>query len=512
MPLSANQIPQDTWALRVKPGVKRDGTVFEEDYWTSCQWTRFQRGLPRSIGGYQRVVPGFNAISRGLYVFPNQGVNYVTSGWSDGVEVALTDASGFGGGTQDRTPAGFVADDDNVWQFDAMFNAGGSNTALIAHAAPNLNYIDSDVAMPVYYGDATATDALVTVGQSVSGGAVVLHPYLMIYGSDGQVAWSDANTPTNFATGDAGSARICENKIVKGLITRGGFYSPAGLLWSLTSLIRATFIGAPAIFRFDTISDQTSILSSSCVIEYDGLYFWIGIDRFLVFNGTVKEVPNNMNINYFFDNLNFAQRQKVWACKIPRYGEIWWFYPKGDATECNDAIIYNVREDTWYDAGLAPGAARSSGFYAQVFPQPLMMSNVLDEGGAVSLWKHETGANEVSDTVNAIRSFIDTCDISWCASGPDHQWTGRDVQVRLESMEPDFVMSAAMSITVFGRDFAQGTTLPMKTFPFTPSTDRIDMKQMVRQMRLRFESNIVNGAWQMGQPLLHWGVGDKRRN
>jgi hypothetical protein len=39
------------------------------------------------------------------------------------------------------------------------------------------------------------------------------------------------------------------------------------------------------------------------------------------------------------------QRQKVWATKVPRFGEIWWFYPKGDSEECNDAIIYNIREN-----------------------------------------------------------------------------------------------------------------------------------------------------------------------
>jgi hypothetical protein len=67
----------------------------------------------------------------------------------------------------------------------------------------------------------------------------------------------------------------------------------------------------------------------------------------------VKEIPNPMNQDYFFDNLNYTQRQKVWATKVPRFGEVWWFYPRGDSTECNDAIIYNVRENTWYDAGTA---------------------------------------------------------------------------------------------------------------------------------------------------------------
>jgi len=112
-------------------------------------------------------------------------------------------------------------------------------------------------------------------------------------------------------------------------------------------------------------------MSSSSVIEYDGIFYWVGIDRFLMYNGQVMEIPNSVNQNYFFDNINFSQRQKVWCTKVSRYGEIWWFYPRGTATECTDAIVYNVREKTWYDAGQALGAQRSAGTYTEVFPKPI---------------------------------------------------------------------------------------------------------------------------------------------
>jgi hypothetical protein len=124
-------------------------------------------------------------------------------------------------------------------------------------------------------------------------------------------------------------------------------------------------------WRYDIISSQSSILSSQSVIEYDGIYYWCGVDRFLLYNGVVKEIKNNFNQNYFFDNLNYNQRQKVWAQKVPRFGEIWWFYPSGDSEECNNAVIYNVREDVWYDAGFALGARRTAGFFSQVFKYPI---------------------------------------------------------------------------------------------------------------------------------------------
>ena len=149
------------------------------------------------------------------------------------------------------------------------------------------------------------------------------------------------------------------------------------------------------LFRsYDIISSQTSVMSSSCFIEYDGIYYWCGIDRFLAYNGVVQEIPNNTNINFFFDNINYAQRQKVWATKVPRWGEIWWFYPAGDATECTNAIIYNVRDKIWYDAGEALGARRSAGTFSEVFRFPIW-SGWEDNNGKYDIWQHESGTDQV---------------------------------------------------------------------------------------------------------------------
>jgi len=234
---------------------------------------------------------------------------------------------------------------------------------------------------------------------SVSGGVVSLHPYLFVYGNNGLIQNCSAGNTNDWVSADANATNVASGKIVQGLPVRGGSNAPSGLFWSLDSLIRVSFIGGtgtpPQYWRYDIISSQSSILSSQSAIEYDGVYYWCGVDRFLLYNGVVKEIPNNMNQNYFFDNLNYDQRQKVWVTKVPRYGEIWWFYPRGDATECTDAIIYNVRENTWYDAGQARGAQRSAGYFSQVFAYPVAADWHVSEAETVF-----TGTfNEVSGSV-----------------------------------------------------------------------------------------------------------------
>jgi hypothetical protein len=144
---------------------------------------------------------------------------------------------------------------------------------------------------------------------SVSGGACMLYPYLFVYGNNGLIQNCAAGDFNNWVSADANANNISATKVVKGLPLRGGTTSPAGLFWSLDQLTRVTYapqtVGTATLYwRYDIISTQTSILSSQSPIEYDGIYYWIGTDRFLMYNGVVQEIPNNTNINYFFDNLN----------------------------------------------------------------------------------------------------------------------------------------------------------------------------------------------------------------
>ena len=533
------------FALDTKPGIQRDGTVFDKEFYNDGRWVRFQRGRPRKMGGYREIVNDLAGPSRGMYLNPQQNFNNVFSGYSGGLQLLPISSTGTGSGITDMTLSNFTANADNLWQFDTFYDVSGSgDNLLLAHPGQNLTLIDNNVNTPVLGGNITGTsmaalgvftssvflnatttmylstqDLLIGAGQSisgigipssttvvsanlrvpvlnavavtgtagqcsctsttglyvgqtvavsgtltgtatgitsgvtyfiiatnfattftlsassgggaitttagttdglvftmgqiqdvvisnaattsgastitfdnnvsVSGGVVTLHPYVFVYGNEGLIRNSGAGNVQDWVSADANEVSVATGKIVQGLPVRGGSNAPSGLFWSLDSLIRVSFIGGagtpPQYWRYDLISSQSSILSSQSVIEYDGIYYWCGVDRFLLYNGVVKEIPNAMNQNYFFDNLNYAQREKVWVTKVPRFGEIWWFYPRGTATECTDAVIYNVRENTWYDTGVALGAQRSAGYFSQVFPFPISADwNINASGGILT--------------------------------------------------------------------------------------------------------------------------------
>jgi hypothetical protein len=660
--------------LQVGAGIQRDGTTFASPSYIDGKWVRFQYGRPRKMAGYVGVFLNATDISRGMIMSADNGLNYIISGYENGIEQWTTDNDngiGFGpvpvnpvggldsvyisdqgsaytNGTYTAVPinatsgsgalatvvvssnlvfsvtitspgTGYVLNEaitinavdiggtgsgfdgyvltldsfsgspDILWQFDLGYDPyGNGQNNLIAHPGHNLNDISSTYNTRPLYGAFTGTSLdpvgvftasgtttsglntvtfaavnvamgagvsvsgtgipagtkivsaaevggvwTVTLDQnatasgavtltfdnnvSISGGVVMLYPYLFVYGNNGLIKNCAAGNFNNWTSADANENSVASVKVVKGLPLRGGTTSPAGLFWTLDSVVRVTYApqtvgGATLYWRYDLITQQSSILSSQCVIEYDGIFYWAGTDRFLMYNGVVQEVENKQNFNYFFDNLNYVQRQKVWVSKVPRWGEIWWFFPNGDSEECNDAVIYNVREKIWYDAGKALGARRSAGVFSEVFRRPVWGGWDENGTGGYTLWQHETGTNEVyTNRVNAIDSFFETNVIGARLGlvGTAEQ-AGDNVWTRLERVEPDFVQSGDMTLVVTGSGYAEDPPEPSDPYTFSPSTLKIDMKEQRREMRLRFRSNTQNGDYFMGKVILSVDGGDVR--
>ncbi len=525
--------PPTLFPLVSRAGVRRDGTMFDGgSYYIEAEWCRFQRNQPRKIGGFREITSDLSGPVSEIFVSTRNGLATMHSGSPDQLERIVIDQFGTATGVTVRTPtSGFVADPNNLWQMDALYDAGGIGAALIAHAAPNSLAIDQETQTNVFMGDLNGTGALVQITgtddvPAISGGCVAAYPYMFYYGDNGFVTWSGPNLPADCRTASGGGGvngqRVAASKIVRGLVNRGGpGNAPSALFWSLDSLVRASFVGGAPVFRFDTVSDQASILSSNAPIEYDGLYYWAGVDRFLFYNGVVQELPNQMNINFFFDNLNFAQRQAVFVHKVPRFGEIWWCFPYGASLVPNWAVVYNVREQTWYDTPL-PDGGRSAAHFAQTFRYPVMAGTVADAAGKYSLWQHEFGVDRVTlagtTRTTAIRSFFETGMIAMPAEGwLQNGWAGTDKWTDAQRIEPDFLVQGGLTLTVRGRKYAMAPDedIDYVLWPLADAngatTYKQDLRTQRRIIRFRVSSNEVGGDYQSGKSLLNFLLGDARQ-
>lgn len=463
------------------------------------------------MGGYIALTDELPERIYGLSSFSQGGGVYQHLGGTARLTQVVSNSVGNFVSTANRTPGGFSANPNNLWQMDFISDPSGGAARVVAHAGQNLAEIDSTVETDIYVGDVPAGTALTaTAMDPVSGGIVVLYPYLLAFSNAGRVDVSDLE---DLSVAPVDSAFVTGSKIIRGLSLRGGGGGPAGLLWSLDSLVRSTFNSAdPAegIFAFDTISDDISVLSSRGIISDMGLYFWVGVDRFFMFNGVVREIQNTYNVNFFFDNLNFSQRQKVFAYKVPRFGEIWWCFPKGNATECNHAVVYNWRENFWFDTPL-PEQGRTDGIYAKVYNKPFMVGVEL-VGSTFTLWQHETGTDAINgSSVQPIRSYFETGNITLInAEEPVNK------SLRVERVEPDFVQVGNLSITVKGEANVKAPTIESVTKTIQPGIlaadeQTVTFKDGVRRiMRFKFESNTSGGNYEMGECLGHLEPNDGR--
>lgn len=360
-------------AIATQAGVRRDGTDFESNYYRDSVWMRFQRGLPRKMKGYRATLTTLPGTVRAVYLDARGNVNTAHYFSQFGITKQELADNGSAGGALERTSLNFDTSKDYTWTAASMYSStGGAYSALLAAATPDVLDLADDASGGVYSLGLLTNERAAIVRDAagpiqISGGLAVLQPFLFLYGSNGLIRNSNAND-FSAATGwtasggnFANSANVAATKIVYGAPVRGGSQSPAGLFWALDSLVRVNFVGGAALWSYDTLSSQTSIMSKRGVVEVDGKFFWPGADRFFAYNGVVQELPNALNSNWFFDNLNRRNANKVWGTSVKRWGEIWWFFPFGSAEECDTAVIYNYRENVWYDVATKRSAGDAIG-------------------------------------------------------------------------------------------------------------------------------------------------------
>ncbi len=498
------------------PGVQRDGTLFDGKAYSAAEWCRMYRGRPKKMGGYKELTRGLSGVGRGMHIDAVNQYSYVHVGEASALERLLVEIqTGNPTSVIDRTPAGFASDANNLWQFDSEFDVGTTTNYLLAHAAPNLANIANEVAAPVYFGDTSGTAALTAIsGSSVSGGVVCLHPYTVIYGSDGYLAWSVPGVPTDLTSLGSGAARPTATKIVQGLPIRSYGGAASGLFWGLDTLSRLSFVGGADVFQFDTISSASSVLSSASIIEHNGIYYWASVGGFLLFNGVIRDIPNDYNHAWFLKNINMAYAQKMFAIKMPRWREIMWCFPKGTATECNWAIVYQYETNVWYDTPL-PDGGRSCGYYEQIFPYPMMTEATVNNSTRYSLWQHEIGVDRVSGGVSsAIRASFTTNQISVIA--PSEQGPGQDNELSVQLIEPDLNQVGEMTVRIYGAANAAvvvpallaETTIPQPSTGTQEQLPAFTVSQ--RMLQFEFESNTVGGDFEMGSILAHVDVAGDR--
>ena len=160
------------------------------------------------------------------------------------------------------------------------------------------------------------------------------------------VRWSDQSLPyewTPATYNQSGEQSLSLGSyIVCGLSTR-----QENLIWTDRALYSMQYVGAPFVFSFNLMMDNISIISPNAMISVGGATYWMGADKFYLYNGTVVPLPCSVR-HYVFNYINQSQVSQIICGQNEQYNEIWWFYPSTSSLVNDSYVIYNYIDSTWY--------------------------------------------------------------------------------------------------------------------------------------------------------------------
>ena len=263
------------------------------------------------------------------------------------------------------------------------------------------------------------------------------------------------------------------------------------LVYTDKSLHSMRFIGPPFTFGISQLASNITIMSSASAIATEDVVYWMGIDNFYVHAGQTAQLPCTVKDKIFLD-FNLAQRDKVVAGINSEFGEVWWFYPSADSSECDKYVIWNYNEKVWYYGSLTRTAWLDRG-----------IRNFPIAAGSGYIFNHELGFD---DDGSAMTSFVETSPMDMGDGEkfafirrviPDLTFTG---SVTGSSPNATFTVKAR---DFPGEDFSQtgtGTTTRTATNPVEAFTNKLDYRIRGRSFAIRLDSSALGCKFKMGTP------------
>ena len=160
------------------------------------------------------------------------------------------------------------------------------------------------------------------------------------------VRWSDQEDPYEWVpavTNQAGEYRLQGGSTIVTARTS----KQEILIWTDSALFSMQYLGPPYVWGFNQLMGNTSIISPNAIASVNNQTFWMGTDKFYVYNGRVDTLPATL-WQYVFNDINQAQAYQIVAGTNERYSEVWWMYPSLDSPVNNRYVVYNHLEQIWY--------------------------------------------------------------------------------------------------------------------------------------------------------------------
>ena len=313
------------------------------------------------------------------------------------------------------------------------------------------------------------------------------------------IRWSDQEDPFTWipsATNQAGSIRLSHgSQIVTTVQSRQEI-----IVFTDSSVYSMQYLGPPYVWATQLLGDNISIISPNAAVIASGVVYWMGVDKFYMYDGRVQTLNCDLR-RFVFQDLNQEQALQVFCGTNEGFNEVWWFYPSANSTAVDKYVIYNYLEKVWYYGTMARTAWLDSG----LLPYPIAatyLNNIVF---------HENGINDnATGTTAAIEAYISSSEFD-IGDGHNFGFVWRvlpDLTFENSTSSPSGDV-ATVTMTLYGlANSGSGATssasqpvAKSNTYNITEEfTGEVFTRLRGRQMIFKVGSNQINTAWQLGAP------------
>ena len=451
----------------------RGGAVY---YWDATSGIEV-RGVPLSTIG-------------GNVTFTNASPTVVTS------TVLFTEGAALQFAATTALPAGISANTTYyVYNVDGLtFNLQDSAGATIGTTSTGTGvYISDIVDVPKFQNTLNVSDTsrFIIVFGTNDYGSNVLNPML--------IRWSNQDDPYNWtpnATNQAGSITISHgSEIITTVQARQEI-----VVFTDSAVYSMQYLGPPFVWSTQILGDNTSIMGPNTAIIASGIIYWMGIDKFYMYDGRIQTLNCDLR-RYIFQDFNLTQAQQTFCGTNEGFNEVWWYYCSAGSTTVNRYVVYNYFEKAWYYGTLARTAWLDSGL--RDYPLAATYSQ--------NLVNHEQGLNDnQTGTTAPISAYISSSEFD-IGDGHNFGFVWRmlpDLTFENSTNTPTGAVPQ-ITMTLYGlansgsgsTSSASANVSSSSTYVITEEfTGQIYTRMRGRQMILKIESNQINTAWQLGAP------------
>ncbi len=120
------------------------------------------------------------------------------------------------------------------------------------------------------------------------------------------------------------------------------------MIWSDAAAYLMQYTGSQFIYNTSIAGNDCGLISPNAAVTVDGVAYWMGPENFYLYNGAVHPIPNVEDIRqYVLSAIPVNVAFQVIAVYVPKYDEIWWFYPTSGATTPTNYVIYHINDQCW---------------------------------------------------------------------------------------------------------------------------------------------------------------------